>query len=106
MFFTNDIVLIDETRDGVNRKLEKWRDTLEPKGFIVRRSKTEYLECKFSEEEEQTLQDVVNEDMTTPKVGKFKYLGSLIQDNGEIDDDISHGEGRGRAMEMCIWSIV
>ncbi len=32
MMFTDDIVLINETR-GVNRKLEFWRSTLELKGF-------------------------------------------------------------------------
>ncbi|PHT68369.1 Coiled-coil domain-containing protein SCD2 [Capsicum annuum] len=38
---------IDETRGGVNDKLEVWRQTLESKGFRVSRSKTEYVECKF-----------------------------------------------------------
>ena len=28
MLFTNDIVLIDETKAGVNAKLELWRQTL------------------------------------------------------------------------------
>ncbi|XP_075104548.1 uncharacterized protein LOC142178594 [Nicotiana tabacum] len=47
MLFDDDIVLIDETRDGVNVRLEAWRETLESKGFKLSRSKTEYLECKF-----------------------------------------------------------
>ncbi|KAG5611484.1 hypothetical protein H5410_022765, partial [Solanum commersonii] len=25
-----------------------------------------------------------------PKKGSFKYLGSIIQENGEIDDDVTH----------------
>ena len=49
MLFADDIVLIDETRSGVNAKLEDWRHTLESKGFKLSRTKTEYLECKFSE---------------------------------------------------------
>ena len=32
-FFSDDIVLVDEIRSGVNAKLEIWRDTLESKGF-------------------------------------------------------------------------
>jgi hypothetical protein len=48
MFFADDIVLVDETRHGVNVKLEIWRDALESKGFQLSRTKTEYMECKFS----------------------------------------------------------
>ncbi|KAG5608215.1 hypothetical protein H5410_019496 [Solanum commersonii] len=47
MLFADDVVLIDETRNGVNAKLEVWRRTLESKGFRLSRIKTEYLECKF-----------------------------------------------------------
>ena len=48
MLFADDIVLVDETRDGVNRKLELWREALEDKGLRIDRTKTEYMECKFS----------------------------------------------------------
>ena len=33
MLFADDIVLIDESMEGVNTKLERWRDTLEAKGI-------------------------------------------------------------------------
>ena len=46
MLFADDIVLIDETRTGVNAKLELW--TLESRGFRLSRAKTEYIEYKFS----------------------------------------------------------
>ncbi|XP_070025231.1 uncharacterized protein [Nicotiana sylvestris] len=48
LLFADDIVLIDETQGGVNERLEVWRHTLESKGFKLSRTKTEYLECKFS----------------------------------------------------------
>jgi len=35
--FADDIVVIDETRDGVNDKLEKWRHTLESSDFGLSR---------------------------------------------------------------------
>ena len=47
MLFADDIVLIDETRQGVNVKLERWRHSLESRGFRVSRSKTEYLHRCF-----------------------------------------------------------
>ncbi|KAK9090962.1 hypothetical protein Sjap_024139 [Stephania japonica] len=43
MLFADAIVLVDETRDGANRKLEIWRNTLESKGFRLSRAKTEYM---------------------------------------------------------------
>ena len=48
MMFADDIVLIDETKEGVESKLELWRQTLESRGFRLSRNKTEYMECKFS----------------------------------------------------------
>lgn len=37
------IMLIDDTSEGVNTKLELWRNTLESKGFKISKSKTEYM---------------------------------------------------------------
>ena len=48
MLFADDVVLVDESREGVNRKLELWRHTLESKGFRLSRTKTEYMRCDFS----------------------------------------------------------
>lgn len=48
MLFADDVVLIDETREGVNAKFELWRDILESNGFRISQTKTEYMECKFS----------------------------------------------------------
>ncbi len=45
MLFAYDIVLVDETRHGINVKLEIWRDSLESR---LSRIKTKYMECKFS----------------------------------------------------------
>ena len=47
MLFTDDVVLVDESRIGVNQKLELWRETLESKGFRLSRTKTEYMRCDF-----------------------------------------------------------
>ena len=48
MLFVDDIVLIDETKSGVNAKLDVWREVLESKGFKISRTKTEYIKCNFS----------------------------------------------------------
>ena len=43
MLFADDIVLVDESRDGVKRKLERWRRALRERGLRTSREKTEYL---------------------------------------------------------------
>jgi hypothetical protein len=46
--FADDVVFVGETRVGVNRKLELWRQTSGRKGFRLSRTKTEYTLCNFS----------------------------------------------------------
>ena len=88
MLFADDIVLIDETRQGANDKLERSRHTLESRGFRVSRSKTEYLHCCFNGRVDAG-GEVTLDLRPIPKVEKFKYLGSIIQQNGDIDEDIN-----------------
>ena len=62
---------------------------MESKGFRLSRSKTEYLECKFSE---ASLEDELVVRLDSHDVCKrdsFKYLGSTNQRNDEIDEDVS-----------------
>jgi Reverse transcriptase (RNA-dependent DNA polymerase) len=90
MLFADDIVLIDDTREGVNAKLEVWRDALESKGFKISRNKTEYMECHFSNSRRINTTNVKigEHDLETSK--SFKYLGSILQENGGIDKDVAH----------------
>ncbi|XP_070010807.1 uncharacterized protein LOC142162899 [Nicotiana tabacum] len=82
-------------RDGVNTRLEVWRQTLETKGFKLSRSKTEYLECKFSDERNEEEVEVKVDTQVIPTRDSFKYRGSIIQGNGEIDYDVTHRIGAG-----------
>ncbi|KAH1239114.1 CRS2-associated factor 2, chloroplastic [Glycine max] len=44
----DDIVLLGESREELNERLETWRRALETHGFRLSRSKSEYMECKFN----------------------------------------------------------
>ena len=82
MLFADDIVLIDETSTGFGGKLGQWRHTLQSRGFRLSRSKTEYLKCEFSGVEGSG--DLVTMDgVAIPRVEKFKYLGLIIEQDGE-----------------------
>ena len=69
--------------------LELWRRTLESKGFRLSRTKPEYMRCRFSstrhEEGEVSLDGQV-----VPERDTFRYLGSMLQKDGDIDEDVGH----------------
>ncbi|XP_019235615.1 PREDICTED: uncharacterized protein LOC109215945 [Nicotiana attenuata] len=70
MLLADDIVLIDETRGGVNERMEAWRHALESKGFKLSRTKMEYLECKFGVEPTKAGVDVRLDSQVNPKRGR------------------------------------
>jgi hypothetical protein len=89
MLFADDMILVDESRTGVDQKLKLWRLTLEAKDFRLSRSKTEYMECDFSATTQEE-GDVRLDGQVVPKKDTFRYLGSMLQKNGDIDEDVSH----------------
>ena len=89
MLFADDIVHIDETKIGLNIKLEQWRCTLEYRGFRLRWCRIEYLKCGLSCVEENG-EEVTMVGMTIPKAEKFRYLGLIIKKKTGIDEDINH----------------
>ena len=89
MLFADDIVLVDEHREGVNRKLELWRQTLETKGFKLSRTKTEYMHCRFSNSSNQS-DEISLDGVEIGASRKFRYLGSIVQYEGDIEEDIQH----------------
>ncbi|XP_019252905.1 PREDICTED: uncharacterized protein LOC109231721 [Nicotiana attenuata] len=74
----------------VNDRLELWRQTLESKGFELNRTKTKYLECKFNVGTQEREVEVKLDTQIIPKRDNFKYLGSIIQENGEIEQNVTH----------------
>jgi hypothetical protein len=57
--------------------------------FRLSRTKTEYMRCDFStttrEEEEVSLDGQV-----VPRKDTFRYLGSMLKKDGDIDEDVNH----------------
>ncbi|RLM74125.1 hypothetical protein C2845_PM15G20950 [Panicum miliaceum] len=77
MLFADDVVLVDESREGVNRKLELWRRTLKSKGFRLSRTKTEYMMCDFSATRLED-GDVSLDGQVVTQKDTFRYLGSML----------------------------
>ena len=98
MLFADDIVICEETREEVERRLECWRYVLERRGMKVSRSKTEYLYVNGKHDDEI----VKMENTIVPRVKKFKYLGSAVQECGNAGTKES--AGRMERMEKSIRS--
>jgi hypothetical protein len=58
------------------------------KDFRFSRSKTEYIKCDFSATTQEG--DVRLDGQVVPKKDIFHYLRSMIQKDGDIDEDFSH----------------
>ena len=82
-------MLIAETSEEANTKLE-WRTFQEDKGLPISRIKTEYLRYNFSEIDHERVPEVTIGQDVIACMTKFKYLGSVIQSNEEIKDDVTH----------------
>ncbi|KAM1827078.1 hypothetical protein ACFX13_026354 [Malus domestica] len=48
------------------------------------------MECKFSANGGQNELGVRIGDQKIPKSDRFRYLGSILQKNGELDGDLNH----------------
>ena len=90
MLFANDIVLVVETKEEVNNKLEEWRTILEGGGLRISRTMTEYLQCDLSETLPIEELEVSIYEKVVSCTTKFKYLGLIIQSNREIDREVTH----------------
>ena len=84
MLFADDIVICEETREEVERRLECWRYALETRGMKSSRSKIEYL-CINRGNDNKT---VKMKDTKVPRVKKFKYLGSTVQESGSCEREV------------------
>ena len=84
MLFADDIVICEETREEVERRLECWRYALERRGMKVSRSKFEYM-CINGENDDET---VKMKDTKVLRVKEFKYLGSTVQENGGCEREV------------------
>jgi hypothetical protein len=62
---------------------------LEAKGFRLSRYKIEYMKCDFSATTQKE-GDVRLDGQVVPKKDTFHYLGSMLQKNEDIDEDLSH----------------
>ena len=64
--------------------------TLELKGFRLSRGKTEYMHCCFYDTQTHEGTEIKLGNQTIQQVDKFRYLGSIIQKDCEVDSDVNN----------------
>ena len=84
MLFADDIVICEETREEVERRLKCWRYALERRRMEVSRSKTKYLCINGGNDDETVKMD----DTKVARVKEFKYLGSIMQESGSCEREV------------------
>ena len=84
MLFADDIVICEETREEVEKRLKSWRYALK-RGMKVSRSKTEYL-CVNGGNDKDT---VKMKDTKVTRVKEFKYLRSTVQESGSCEREVN-----------------
>ena len=80
----DNIMICEETREEVERRIESRKYTLERRGMKVSRSKTKYL-CINGRNDKEI---VKMEDTKVPRVKEFKYLGSTVQESGGYEREV------------------
>ena len=88
MLFADDMGLIGDTVEEVQEMLEKVREALESKGLKINREKTEHMESKWKGEDNSGDRIRIG-DVLLKKVKEYKYLGSVVQDSGEIEMEVT-----------------
>ena len=86
----------------MNQKLELWRETLESKGFRLSITKTEYMRCDFGTTTRKE-KDISLKGQVVPRKDIFRYLGSMLQRDGDIDEDVSHRIKAGDEVVASVW---
>jgi hypothetical protein len=82
MLFVNDVVLVDDSRTRVNKKLELWRQALESKGFRFSRTKTKYMRCGFCTTTHKEEEEVSLDGQVVPRKDTFRYWGQCCKRMG------------------------
>ncbi|XP_063708920.1 uncharacterized protein LOC134837472 [Culicoides brevitarsis] len=89
MLFADDIVLASDDASSLQTTLDKWKQALESNGLKISRQKTEYMPCPFSDPDSGT-PDIFLDGCLLKKIDHFKYLGSMVENDGSCDADLNH----------------
>ena len=84
-----DVVLGSTDIVALQNALSKWDKILKDHGLKISVRKKEFLPCQFSDPERPNPDIYIGEEKLMVS-SRFKYLGSVINNEASCDDDIKH----------------
>lgn len=87
-------MLISESVEDLQKLLDEWQIALESRGLHISRQKTEYMRCEFSDHP-APCDTVFLEGFPLNEVSSFKYLGSMLSKDGNINANVDHRTNTG-----------
>ena len=89
LLFADDGFLCEGNEVQLNITMEDWRSCIEDRGLRANRKKTVCMACLFSERENEWAIDIEIDMQRMEMVESFRYLGSVVQNDGELDQEIT-----------------
>lgn len=89
LLFADDVVLGSTDIVALQNALSNWDKILKDHGLKISVKKTEFLPCQFSDPERPKPDIYIGGEKLTVS-SKFKYLGSVVNNEATCDDDIKH----------------
>lgn len=86
VLYADDVVILAKSKNALQAKVERWRETLESGGLKISRSKTEYMTTDLDGDQDAMIQ-IGGRDLK--RVTSFKYLGSVAQASSELEKEIN-----------------
>jgi len=93
MLYADDVVLCSRNQVDIQEKLQKWKDRLQHHGLQINIAKTEYMAAGLDTDNHSTIH---LDGTPIIRVESFKYLGSVLGEDGNIDADV-------KARMACGW---
>ncbi|XP_063372213.1 uncharacterized protein LOC134660405 [Cydia amplana] len=90
ILYADDVALISDSVKDLQNQLDLWTKSLEENGLRVSRKKTEHMSCLFNGTTDPNSIKLYINDVPLSTVKEFKYLGSIISNDGKIDRDVTH----------------
>ena len=76
ILYADDVVILAKSKNALQAKSERWRETLESRSLKISRSKAEYMTTDLDGDQDVMIQIGGR---LLQRVVSFKYLGSVTQ---------------------------